>query len=112
MKSTLAIDEFKDNATGEEYRCILTDSKNRIVLDILPTRFENDMNSYFGKYENEQRRNARFFVFDMWKPYFRMANISSIVPGHLNHGLTALSVHSLTVTPTALPKAAITKSKF
>ena len=74
MPEVLAIDEFKGNASGEKYQCILTDPKNRIVLDILPTRFENDLNSYFKKYENEQRRNVRFFVSDMWKPYFRMAD--------------------------------------
>ena len=74
MPEVLAIDEFKGNASGEKYQCILTDPKNRIVLDILPTRFENDLNSYFKKYENEQRRNVCFFVSDMWKPYFRMAD--------------------------------------
>lgn len=47
MPEVLAIDEFKGNASGEKYQCILTDPKNRIVLDILPTRFENDLNSYF-----------------------------------------------------------------
>lgn len=74
IPEVLAIDEFKSNASGEKYQCILTDPKNRIVLDILPTRFENDLNSYFKKYENKQRRNVRFFVSDMWKPYFRMAD--------------------------------------
>ena len=65
----LAIDEFKDNATGEKYQCILTDPKNRMVLDILSTRFEGDLNSYFRKSENEQRQNVHFFVSDMRKPY-------------------------------------------
>lgn len=74
MPEVLAIDEFKGNASGEKFQCILTDPKNKIVLDILPTRFENDLNSYFRKYENEQRQNVHFFVSDMWKPYFRMAD--------------------------------------
>ena len=39
LKSMPAINEFKGNASGEKYQCILTDLKNKIVLDILPTRF-------------------------------------------------------------------------
>ena len=74
MPEVLAIDEFKGNASGEKYQCILTDPKNKIVLDILPTRFENDLSLYFRKYEEEQRSNVKFFVSDMWKPYFRMAD--------------------------------------
>ena len=74
MPEVLAIDEFKGNASGEKYQCILTDPKNKMVLDILPTRFENDLISYFRKYGEEQRRNVKFFVSDMWKPYFRMAD--------------------------------------
>ena len=38
LPEVLAIDEFKGNAEGEKFQCILADPKNRRVVDILPTR--------------------------------------------------------------------------
>lgn len=39
LPKVLSIDEFKGNTLGEKYQCILTDPENKIVLDILPERY-------------------------------------------------------------------------
>lgn len=71
----LSIDEFKGNTNGEKYQCILTDHVNKIVLDILPKRYESYLTKYFNKFPKDQRNKVKYFVSDMWKPY---ANISSV----------------------------------
>ena len=37
----LSIDEFKGDTNCENYQCILTDPVNKVVLDILPKRYES-----------------------------------------------------------------------
>jgi len=43
LPEVLAIDEFRGNAEGEKFQCILTDSKNHKIIDILPTRKHEDI---------------------------------------------------------------------
>ncbi len=62
----IAIDEFKGNTDGEKYNCIIADPKTKQVLDILPTRKYNDLIFYF---KGKKRKNIKYFVSDMWKPY-------------------------------------------
>ena len=38
LSQTISIDEFKGNAGGEKYQCILVDPVKHSVLDILPSR--------------------------------------------------------------------------
>ena len=71
----LSIDEFKGNTNEEKYQCILTDPVNKVVLDILPKRFENYLSKYFNSFSKEERNHVKYFVSDMWKPY---ANIASV----------------------------------
>ena len=71
----LSIDEFKGNTNGEKYQCILTDPVNKIVLDILPKRYENFLTEYFNAFPKEERNKVEYFVSDMWKPY---SDISSV----------------------------------
>lgn len=66
LSKVLSIDEFKGNA-GAKYQCILTDPKNKKVLDILKTRELTELSSYFKKFKN--RDKVEFFIMDMWKPY-------------------------------------------
>lgn len=65
----LSIDEFKGNTGGEKYNCIITDPKNKVVLDILPKRHFNYLTEHFLKIKREDRLNVKYFVSDMWKPY-------------------------------------------
>ncbi len=75
LPAALSIDEFKGNTNGEKYQCILTDPVNKIVLDILPKRYESYLTKYFNAFSNEERNKVKYFVSDMWKPY---SNISSV----------------------------------
>ena len=68
LPGVLSIDEFKGNTGGEKYQTILTDAKNKVVLDILPNRKEQDLKEYFRNFEN--RRDVQYFICDM-NPHFR-----------------------------------------
>ncbi|NLC72640.1 MAG: transposase [Ruminococcaceae bacterium] len=47
LPEVLSIDEFKGNAGGEKFQCIITDAKHKKVLDILPNRKSADLIRYF-----------------------------------------------------------------
>ncbi len=70
LPQVLAIDEFKGNTRGEKYQCILTDAQNKVVLDILPTRYETAVSRYLRSFDREA---VEYFVSDMWLPYARLA---------------------------------------
>ena len=46
LPEVLAIDEFRGNAEGEKFQCILTDPKNHKIIEILPTRKHEDIYHY------------------------------------------------------------------
>lgn len=68
LPEVLSIDEFKGNADGEKYQTILTDPKNRKIIDILPNRKESDLIRYFRQFKN--REEVKYFIMDM-NPHFR-----------------------------------------
>ena len=68
LPEVLSIDEFKGNADGEKYQTILTDPKNRKIMEILPNRKESDLIRYFRQFEN--RKEVKYFIMDM-NPHFR-----------------------------------------
>ena len=68
LGETISIDEFKGNAGGEKYQCIVTDVSERKIIDILPNRFESTLIEYFKKFSD--REHVKFFVTDM-NPHFR-----------------------------------------
>ena len=68
LPEVLSLDEFKGNSGGEKYNCIVVDPKNRVVLEILPNRYENDLIKYFSQFQSKQ--DVKFFVCDM-NPHFR-----------------------------------------
>lgn len=68
LPEVLSIDEFKGNADGEKYQTILTDAKNKKIMDILPNRKESDLIRYFHQFEN--RKEVKYFIMDM-NPHFR-----------------------------------------
>ncbi|MDY4084312.1 MAG: transposase [Ruminococcus bromii] len=71
----LSIDEFKGDTNREKYQCILTNPVNKVVLDILPKRYESYLTKYFNAFSREERSKVKYFVSYMWKPY---SNISSV----------------------------------
>ena len=74
LPSALSIDEFKGNTWGEKYQCILTDPVNKVVLDILPERYDHYLTSYFKAFPKEERDKVEFFVSDMWKNYSKASD--------------------------------------
>ena len=65
LPEVLAIDEFKGNAETGKYQCILTDPKNRKVLDILPGREVHHLSSYFFSFPREERAKVKVIVIDI-----------------------------------------------
>lgn len=73
LPSALSIDEFKGNADGEKYQCILTNPKKKEVLDILPDRKQETLCAYFGRFKN--RNQVQYVSMDMSGPFRAMAGI-------------------------------------
>lgn len=73
LSRTISIDEFKGNAGGEKYQCILADPVKHSVLDILPSRSQTFLTSYFRNIPKKERYRIEFFVCDMWRPYTDLA---------------------------------------
>ena len=69
LPDVLGIDEFKGNTNGEKYHAILTNIKERKVMDILPNRYKTDLISYFLRFPRSEREKVRVLVMDMWKDY-------------------------------------------
>ncbi|HOQ75765.1 MAG TPA: ISL3 family transposase [Thermoclostridium sp.] len=67
LPRVVSMDEFKGNAGGEKFQCIITDPEHKKVLDILPNRKSEDLYGYFLKYKD--RHNVKYIVMDMSGPY-------------------------------------------
>lgn len=73
LPTVLGIDEFKGNTNSEKFQVILTDIKNRKVIDILPNRYKTNLISYFLRFPRAEREKVRVFVMDMWEDYRDLA---------------------------------------
>lgn len=85
LPEAISIDEFRGNAGGEKFQCVLTDPKKKKVLDILPDRKAETLYRYFSSLEN--RKNVRYVVMDM-------------------------SFHFKTITKACFPRATIVADRF
>ena len=65
LPRVLSIDEFKGNAGGDKYQCILVDPVHHKVLDILPSRRKQSLIQYFSSFSKAERRKVKFVVMDM-----------------------------------------------
>ena len=63
LPEAVAFDEFKGNAGGERFQCIVTDPLNRRVFDILPSRTVETIQSYLRSFPN--RSEVKYVVMDM-----------------------------------------------
>jgi transposase len=68
LPEVISLDEFKGNSGGQKYNSIIVDPAKKIVLDILPNRFEGDLVRYFSQFSN--KTEVKHFVCDM-NPHFR-----------------------------------------
>lgn len=64
---------FKGNTNGQKYQCILVDPVKHTVLDILPSRSQSYLASYFQDIPKNKRYRVKFFVCNMWRPYTELA---------------------------------------
>ena len=70
LPRVIAFDEFKGNAGGEKYQCIITDPENHRIIDILPTRYKAALISYLIKFDTS---HTEMFISDMWTTYRDLA---------------------------------------
>lgn len=70
LPEVIGIDEFKGNTGGEKYNCILTNIKDKRVLDIMKSRKQADLCEYFKKTD---RSGVKYVVSDMYVPYAEIA---------------------------------------
>lgn len=71
LPEVLSIDEFRGNAGGEKFQCILTAPTQKKILDILPNCRENRIYEYLKPFDN--RNEVKYFVTDMRKEYISVA---------------------------------------
>jgi len=71
LPRVISIDEFRGNAGGEKFQCIVTDPEHRKVIDILPNRKTEDMAEYFLGYKD--RKAVQHVVIDMIGPFRTIA---------------------------------------
>lgn len=85
LPEAISIDEFRGNAGGERFQCLLTDPSKKEVLDVLPDRKAETLYGYFSTINN--RKDIRYVVMDM-------------------------SAHFRTIAKTCFPKATIVADRF
>lgn len=71
LPEVLSIDEFKGDAGGQKYQCIITDAKRHKVLDILPTRNQDYLFRHFSSLST--RKSVKYVVIDMSRSYLEIA---------------------------------------
>lgn len=65
LPEVLSIDEFRGNAGGEKFQCILTDPRNKKVLDILPKRRAEALYAYFSSFDKVEKEKVKYISIDM-----------------------------------------------
>ena len=70
LPHVLAIDEFRGNAEGEKFQCILADPKNHRIIDILPDRKHETIRHHLLRFGN--RKDVKLIVMDMTGGYRRL----------------------------------------
>ena len=71
LPEVVSLDEFKGNSGGQKYNSIIVDPQKRVVLDILPNRFENDLVKYFSQFDN--KNEVKYFICDMNQHFRQVA---------------------------------------
>ena len=73
LPEVISIDEFKGNADGEKFQCILTNPGKRKVIDILPKRSVDSLCAYFANFKLNNRKQVKYVVMDMSAVFKSMA---------------------------------------
>lgn len=70
LPACIGIDEvYAFRTHNSQYVCVLVDTLNQKIIDILPSRHKNDLMNYFMLIPREERERVRFCSFDMWSTY-------------------------------------------
>lgn len=70
LPECIGIDEVYAFKTHDsQYVCVLVDTLNQKIIDVLPSRHKNDLMNYFMLIPREEREKVRFCSFDMWSTY-------------------------------------------
>ena len=73
LPEVLSIDEFRGNTETGKFQCILTDAKQRRVVDILPGRESRHITAYLSGFSREERNQVKVVVMDMTQGYKSIA---------------------------------------
>lgn len=73
LPQVLSIDEFRGNAGGQKFQGIITDPVHHQLIDILPSRTQASLITYFKSFSN--RKEVKYFVMDMNYSYRELAEI-------------------------------------
>lgn len=65
LPRVFCMDEFKGDSGGSKYQTTLADGEAREIVDILPTRYGNDLAAYFASIDRKERQGVEIFVSDM-----------------------------------------------
>lgn len=71
LPEVLSIDEFRGNAGGERFQCILAAPVKKELVDILPNRSSTTIIDYLKSFEN--RSSVKYWIMDMNRPYLEIA---------------------------------------
>lgn len=71
LPRVLSIDEFRGNASGQKFQCILTAPEESRIFDILPDCRETNIYEYLRQFPN--RGDVRYFISDMRREYISIA---------------------------------------
>ena len=70
LPEVLCIDEFKNLSHGKgKYACLLLNYQTGEIIDVLPNRRQEYLQYYFNHISQEERRNVKFLVSDMYDGY-------------------------------------------
>ncbi len=69
----ICIDEFKGNAGGAKYQCIIVDPVKKQIVEILRDRRQDVLIEYFKRLKDRDR--SKYFVCDMWRQFVETAKI-------------------------------------
>ena len=68
----ISVDEFSYVVNGKtQYAFVIGNPMTRQLIDILPSRKQDDIEEYFSKISYEERLNVKYATMDMWKGYIK-----------------------------------------
>lgn len=69
LPKLMCMDEFKGDTGGHKYHLYILDGNNHKLIDIVKSRTNKNLNSYFRSIDKEERDQVKYYVTDMYKPY-------------------------------------------